>query len=146
MLSCFMQKNRHEARQQKWIHIRTKLFLAHIVRQIAQYAPGTTPHISKIHCLYKQSYSMPAPRPLGVRRAVEVCRHLVIHLTSQFALVAWYPSAPRVSLRSHSARSAQPHCAHPRILAVARLRSYGWAQRRKLATVRRNCAGTATSK
>jgi hypothetical protein len=47
------------------------------------------------------------------------------------ALVAWNPVAPRVSLRSHIARSAQPHCAHPRILAVARLRSYGWAQRRR---------------
>jgi hypothetical protein len=36
------------------------------------------------------------------------------------------------------ARSVQPHCARPRILAVARLRSRGRAQRRVSATVRRN--------
>ena len=36
------------------------------------------------------------------------------HLTSAVRARRWYPWAPRVSLRSHSARSAQPHCPRQR--------------------------------
>ena len=57
---------------------------------------------------------MPTPRPLGVRRANNCEEQFVKHVTSLPALVALILVAPRVSLRSHSARSAQPHCPRQR--------------------------------
>ena len=42
----------------------------------------------------------------------------ILRLTSLPKLVAWNPWAPRVSLRSHSARSTQPHCPRQQTIEV----------------------------
>jgi len=57
---------------------------------------------------------MPTPCPPGVRRAGDFREQIVKRVTSLPKLVAWNPWGPRVSLRSHVARSAQPHCPRQR--------------------------------
>jgi hypothetical protein len=57
------------------------------------------------------------PRPSGVRHEKKKSVKgwgKKLHLTSTAHARRVYPRAPRVSLRSHGARSAQPHCPRQR--------------------------------
>ena len=97
----------------KWAH-QNNVVLSHILLvNLAKYAPGQQ-HTHQV--LGKLAYSMPAPRPLGVRRAVAGKRHLV---HSPNLLPAHRPLNPeKGSGFGALQRAPHPHCARLQTLKI----------------------------